>query len=130
MDKVSREKATEEINEWLDKKKVYPSTRETQKDSIDLLIEAMMAGDVTLDDKTNEFTVNLLFPLEEVKTLKCKARLNDKMLRPHLNGVKPSDADGRLNAYISALVSQPKAVIENLDSADKKIIMSIAVFFL
>lgn len=130
MDKVSREQATEEVNGWLDKKKVYESTRESQKDSVDILVEAMMAGDLVLDEKTNEFTHNLLFPLDEIKSLKYKSRLNDKMLRPHLQGVKSNDADGRLAAHTAALTSQPKAVIESLDSADKKIMMSIAVFFL
>lgn len=128
--KVSLEKATDEVEGWLDKKKVYPSTRETQKDSIDLLVEAMMNGDLVLNDVTNEFTHKLLFPLEDVKELKYKSRLNDKMLRPYLQGVKSNDADGRLNAHVSALTATPKAVIENLDSADKKIMMSIAVFFL
>ena len=130
MDKISKEKATEEINGWLDKKKVYETTREQQKDSIDLLIEAMMNGDLILDEKTNELKHKLLFPLSETTELVYKSRLNDKMLRPHLQGVKANDADGRLTAHISALTSQPKAVIDSLDSADKKIMMSIAVFFL
>ncbi len=130
MEKVSREKATGEINGWLDKKKVYDSTREAQKDSIDLLIEAMMEGDLVLDEKTNQFTHNLLFPLDEIKQMTYKARLNDKMLRPHLQGVKSNDAEGRLSAFTAALTSQPKAIIESLDSADKKIMMAIAVFFL
>jgi hypothetical protein len=130
MDKVSREQATQEVEQWLDRKKVYASTREAQKDSIETLIEAMMNGDLTLDEKTNELNHKLLFPLDEVKELKYKSRLNDKMMRPHLQGVKSNDADGRLNALTACLTSQPKAVIENLDSADKRIMMSIAVFFL
>lgn len=127
---VSREIATVEINGWLDKKKIYLSTREAQKDSVDLLIEAMVNGDLILDDKSNEFTHKLLFPLTEVTELKYKARLSDRMLRPHLQGVKANDADGRLSALVAALTSTPKAVIDELDSADKKIMMSIAVFFL
>lgn len=131
MDSVSREKATEEVEGWLDKKKVYPSTREAQKDSVDLLIEAIMSGDLTLDTLKNEFVHKLLFPLDDgPKELRYKARLNDKMLKPYLQGVKSTDADGRLAAHTAALTSQPKAIIEALDSADKKIMMSIAVFFL
>lgn len=127
---VSIEKATQEVEGWLDKKKVYPSVRESQKDSIDLLIEAIMQGDLTLDEKSGEFVHKLQFPLPELTELRYKARLNDKMLRPHLQGVKASDADGRFLALAAALTSQPKAVLEGLDSSDKKIMMSIGVFFL
>lgn len=131
--KISRELATQEIEKWLDRKKVYDSTKESQKDSVDLLIEAVMNGDLTLNQTTNELRHILLFPDAlngEVKELVYKARLNDKMLIPHLQGVSPKDADGRLLAHTAALTSQPKELLKNLDSADKKIMMSIAVFFL
>lgn len=131
--KVTREQATIEVNSWLDKKKVYESTRESQKDSIDLLIEAMVSGDLTLNQDTNEFKHKLLFPentSNEIVDLTYKSRLNDKMLKPYLNGVSPKDAEGRLTAYVSALTTQPKGLLEGLDTADKKIMLSIAVFFL
>lgn len=133
MDKISREQATAEVKSWLDKKKVYESTRESQKDSIDLLVEAIVNGDLVLDSSTFEFKLKLLFPdalSGEITDLKFKPRLNDKMLKPCLNGVKSADADGRLLAYVSALTGQTKGVLEALDSADKKIVMAIAVFFL
>lgn len=129
---VTREQATLEVNSWLDKKKVYESTRESQKDSIELLIEAMVNGDLKLDPDFN-FIHKLLVPEVlngEVAELKYKLRLNDKMLKPYMNGVKSSDADGRLTAYISALTGQVKGILEGLDTADKKIALSIAVFFL
>lgn len=128
---VDRDTATLEIESWLDKKKVYESTREAQKDSIELLIEAMMAGDLTLDSKTNEFTHKLLIPESaNITEMKYRARLNDAILRPYLNGVKGGDADGRLLAYTAALTQQPKNILSALDTADKKIMMAIAIFFL
>lgn len=128
---IDRDTATQEIESWLNKKKVYDSTREAHKDSIDLLIEAMMAGDLTLDSTTNEFTHRLLFPEGAgITEMKYRARLNDVMLRPYLNGVKGGDADGRLLAYTAALTQQPKNILSALDTADKKIMMSIAIFFL
>jgi len=128
---VDRDTATQEIESWLDKKKVYESTREAQKDSIELLIEAMMAGDLTLDSKTNEFVHKILIPESVgITEMKYRARLNDAILRPYLNGVKGGDADGRLLAYTAALTQQPKNILSALDTADKKIMMSIAIFFL
>ncbi len=51
-------------------------------------------------------------------------------IHSHLQGVKPSDADGRVGAYIAALTSTPKAVINCLDTEDYGIAQSIAIFFL
>ena len=129
MSAVTRDVAQAEITGWLDKKKVYDSTREEQKGSIDILIEAMMGGDLILNDKF-EFTHNLLFPLDGLTELKYAPRLNDVMLRPYLNGVKSQDVDGRLLAYGSALTKTTKRELELLDTADKKIMLAIAVFFL
>jgi hypothetical protein len=131
--KITRDQATAEVTGWLDKKKVYETTRELQKDSIDILIEAVMRGDLKLNPETFVFTHTLLEPESvnnEIKELTYKPRLNDKMLKPYLNGVKTTDAEGRLLAYVSALTGQVKGVLESLDSADKKIMLSIAVFFL
>ncbi len=128
---VDKETATKEIESWLDKKKVYEVTRESQKDSIDILIEGIMNGDLSLDEKTNEFIHKLLVPDSAgITEMKYRARLNDAMLRPYLNGVKSGDADGRLLAYTAALTQQPKNILSALDTADKKIMMSIAIFFL
>lgn len=135
MNKVAREVAEEEVTSWLDKKKVYESTRETYKDSIETLIDAVCAGDLTLGDDF-KFTHTLLFPIEgenkEIffKELVYVPRLNDKQLKPKLNGVKSGDADGRLNALVAALTSKTREEISNLDTADKKISMAIGIFFL
>lgn len=131
--KISRELATQEIEKWLDRKKVYDSTREAYQDSIDLLIEAVMNGDLKLNHETNELTHKLLFPDVfggGVTEFVYKGRLNDEGLTPHLQGVSPKDADGRLLAHVAALTAQPKGILKKIDSADKKIMMSIAVFFL
>ncbi len=127
---VARELAEKEVTSWLDKKKVMEADRERSKDSIEQLIEAMEEGILTLDDSTFDFTHKLLFPLDGVTEMKYFPRLNDRMLKPYLNGVKSGDADGRLLAYVAALTKQPRAILETLDTADKKISMAIAIFFL
>lgn len=132
MDKVDRQKAESEVNSWLDKKKVFQSTRETNKDNIDLLVDAICEGVLTMDQEF-EFTHKLLHPFgeqEQITHLTYKSRLNDKMLRPYLKGVKSDDGDSRLLAYIAALTGTPRAILEGMDSLDKKISMAIAVFFL
>lgn len=127
---VPREVAEEEITSWLDTKKIYETTRDNNKDNIEILIEGLMRGDLTLSEK-GEFTHNLLHPPnEEIRSLTYRSRLNDNMLIGPLTGVKSSDGEGRLLAHVSALTNVSKPILKGLDSADKKIYLAIAVFFL
>lgn len=139
--KVAREVAQEDVKAWLDKKKVFEATRERYEDHIETITEAVMEGvlviDSTTKDASSELTYEiihtLLFPLkgeQPIETLKYKSRLNDKQLQPYLKGVKSDDADGRLLAHVAALTAQPRGVLVSLDSADKRISLAIAVFFL
>lgn len=132
-EKVTREVAQSTIDSWLDRKKVYEATREAYNENIEILIEAVTTGDLVLDHDKNILTHKLLFPEVfdgEITELTYRARLNDNTLKPHMQGVKSNDAEGRLAAYGSALTSQPKSVISKLDTADKKIVSSIVLFFL
>lgn len=131
-DKVERSLAEEEVTDWLDKKKVSSSVRESNKDSIELLIDCICDGEMVKDDKNNlDYTLKHSFGDEEkITRLTFKPRLNDKMLKPYLNGVKTNDAEGRLLAYISALTGVQRAILENMDSVDKKVAMAVVIFFL
>lgn len=131
-DKVERSLAEQEVIDWLDKKKVSSSVRESNKDSIELLIDCICDGEMVKDDKNNlDYTLKHSFGDEEkITKLTFKPRLNDKMLKPYLNGVKTNDAEGRLLAYISALTGVQRAILENMDSVDKKVAMAVVIFFL
>jgi hypothetical protein len=132
IEKVTKEQAEKEINNWLDKKKVFQSTREELHREIDVLIDGMCEGYLTLDDKFI-FTHKIMIP-EQVEglctQLKYKLRLSEPDMTEPMKGVKTSDGEGRLNAIISALTGEAKSVIRKLDTQDKKLATSIAVFFL
>lgn len=130
MAKVTREVAEQEISDWLDFKKIFPSEREKHKESIDLLIDVMVDGVISIDDQTHEVIHKLIFPLESVTELKYKPRINDKMVQPNLKGMDPKDIDMRLLAIAATAASQPKGLLAGLDSVDKKIMMANVVFFL
>lgn len=124
--------ASEEITAWLDFKKVFQSVRDAQKENIDLLVEAMMMGSL-IRNTDNTLEYKLAVPLENerpVSKIRFAARLNDKMLSPHLKGVSASDGDARLQAIIAALSGEAKGVIASFDSVDKKVCLAVAVFFI
>lgn len=130
---IARELAEAEVNEWLEAKKVFPSTIEDNKDSVEILVEAIMYGVLKLEPEDKSFTHTLLFPLGEdgasVNTLKYRYRVNDKILQRFMKGVSAKDGDGRLNATIAALTETARGIIEGLDTMDKKVANAIAIFF-
>jgi hypothetical protein len=135
MNQVSQEIAEKEVTEWLDYKKVFKSVREENDDKIKLLIEGIMEG-VLIFNEDHTITHKLLMPLtndrgeETVKELNYRARINDNVLQSHYKGVSPTDGDARLHAVIAGLTDSMKGIIAKLDSLDKKISVSIAVFFI
>lgn len=135
MAKIHREQAEKEVTAWLDKKKVYAETREKYQQYIDILTEALMNGDIVIDENSFVITHKLLFQVGEqddtaTKELKYLARINDKKIQPHMRGVKSDDADARLNALIAAITDTSKSEISLLDTADKRIATAIGIFFM
>lgn len=130
--KVSLDVAKKEVDKWLDYKCVNEKKRESYEEQIEILIDAIADGILTLAED-NTLVHKLLFPLEgelPLSELKYKPRIKVSTIQAHLNGVKSKDADGRLCAYVAALTSKPKAVIQGLDTEDYSVSQSIAIFFL
>lgn len=131
---VSKEVAINDINEWLDAKKISSKKRVLQVEQIESLVSEVEDGNLSFDPETKSLTYKLKFPLEgenlNLSELKFKYRITSNDLAPYLKGVKPSDADGRLAAYICALTGQNSGYIRKLDTEDLSIAQSIAVFFL
>ena len=134
MEKVAREVAEKEINDWLDSKKIFESDREAQKASVETLVDAIVNGVLTVNEDGN-LVHTLLFPLGEegkrnVTTLTYKKRLAERDTRKHLKGVSPQDVEGRMIAYIQALTDEAAGIIGALDTTDSRIAKSVVVFFL
>lgn len=126
---MTREIAEQKITNWLDKMKVFSSIRKKYQDNIDILIEGLSNGVLQYDDQENSITHELLFPFKERTMLKYKSHLNDRILSPYLKGVNLNDSEKVLQAIIGALTDTPRGVIAELNSMDKKISSSIAIFF-
>lgn len=135
MEKVSKDVAVEEIDRWLDSKKFSDKKRESLKDSVDTLIDAIVDGTLCLDEN-NMLIQTLKFPIQTTDgkvaydKFEYKPRLKMEAIHLHMQGVKSSDADGRVCAYVAALTSKPKDVVKKMDTEDYSVAQSIAVFFL
>lgn len=127
--------ATEDINKWLDHKKVSETKRESKKAAIEALVNEVTDGYLALMGDY-KLQYNLKFPIEDsegnafLEKLEFVPRLQAKDLFPYMKGVKAGDLDGNLRANICALTKQSMGVISKLDTEDMSVAESIAVFFL
>lgn len=131
--KVAIEVAKSDIEAWLDHKKITDKKREAYESNIETLTDAIVDGYLVHNsqDHTLEHTLKFSFGTEmKVEKLTYIPRLNMQRLKPYLTGVKSTDADGRITAYICALTGKAKGIIEQLDSEDLTIAQAVAIFFL
>lgn len=129
---IALDVAQAEVDRWLEHKKISAGKRETNKPSIDSMVAGFQDGMLILNEDFS-ITHKLKFATEgekPIEELKYKPRLKVETTFKHLEGVKSSDADGRLCAYVAALTSLPKGLITKLDTEDYSLAQSIAVFFL
>lgn len=127
---IDRETATAEVESWFIAKKIKQSQKDSQKEAVEILIESVMDGDLSLNKETNVWTHKLSFPEAGIKELSYKPRVNDAMLKPYLEGNKPGNGQALILSYMCALTNTNKAILDKLDSQDKRIASSIVVFFL
>ena len=129
---VSKEVATAEINKWLESKKVGSLKREANENQINVLIEAICDGYLSLAE---DFTLvhTLKFPPSEgkpLKELRYKNRITLKEVTENMKNVKAQDVDGRILAYASALTGEAKGIMARFDTEDSGILQAIVLFFI
>ncbi len=137
IEQVSVQVAGEEVNKWLDFKRVKPSQRAVYARKISTLIEAVMYGNLVIKP---DFSLvhNLNFPLEilnadksvasTIDTLEYKARLTAKDISECMNGNIDNEMDNTI-AYGAALSGEATGLMAKLDTSDIAILSSVGVFF-
>lgn len=134
MGKIAREVAEQEVEIWLEyTNNSSARKKETFKEHIEGLIDAVSEGLLVLNPETKVFTYQLRSPIgngEAVKSLNFKPRLKVSAVQNHLRGVKATDADGRILAYVCALTSQNSEIIKDMETHDYSVCRDITVFFL
>lgn len=133
---ITREIAEKEVEGWLDYKNIRKRKREELKDSINSLVDAVEDGLMIIDQKSFVVTQKLLIPIENsegvatVTELKLAPRINAKLIREKMKGVKSDDLHGMMISYIAALSGNAKEIIGALDTVDYGISNSFSSFFM
>ncbi len=128
-DKVERGVATAEVERWLDHKKVGKKKRETYKDQIETLIDAVAEGSLVLTEGF-EWVQELKFAIGNAEKLTYKPRVDLEQIEKSQQNSTSSNSTAIIRAYISVLTSQTKQVIGKLDTEDYTVGSAITIFFL
>ena len=131
MELVSRDLAEQDINKWLDDKRVRVRKREENQETIESLIDAACDGALSYDEEKKILKYKLSFPIGEegkITTLKFKLRISVGEMHKNLNGAKTGDE--RVLAYMCALTGQNSGIIKKMDTADYSLASGIVIFFL
>ncbi len=135
MGKISLDQAQQEVQSWLDYKKITDREREKMQEFEDVLIDNIVDGHLSLDEKYN-FHYNMKFPVmdedgnEALSELTFKPRLDVLSKDKALRGVKSDDSEGRQIAYVSALTDKAKGLLKKMDTEDNKVCTAIIMYFL
>lgn len=133
---ISLEKATEEANNWVAKRRYRPKKLATLEDSIETLIDGIRYGYITvLEDDKLKYPLSFPIKNEEggvaISEFIFKQRVTKEEVEPKLKSVPTGDAFGIIDAYLLAAIEQPKGILKNLDtSTDLSTARSLALFFL
>jgi len=128
---MSPELARKEVDNWLDIKGVKDRRIKENEDTVDTLCEAVEDGDLYFRDGKLVQKLNQPIGNEGViKELTYENRIKLSEVRNRLKGVKSTDLDGRMLAYVGSAVNKPIKMLENIDTADWSLAQSIVVFFM
>lgn len=127
---MTSEIAKNDLNAWLDAKRIKSKDREAKADQIEQLLEAMEDGALVLDPETNNLIYTLNFEVAGKKVLTFKPRVTVSELNDKLRGVDGTKPNEMLVAYIAATTELSLGIIKKIDLSDYKIGQAVCMFFL
>lgn len=129
---MTYEMADLEIRNYLKARRVKSRKIESDADTFESLVEAMMDGDITVEGDV--LKLKLSTPLGEgakaIKELTFKPRVNLKAVKTHLSKYKAGDVEGRFLSYTTAATNVPTAALEHLDTTDWTLVIQIVGFYM
>lgn len=135
MDKVGLEVAEKEFKKWAEFKKIRGSKLEANEEHQDIIIDEIVEGNIFLTENY-EFNYTLKFPItdssgnEALSFLIFKPRVSVRDINSKMQGVKSTDGDARLLAYVAAITNQNSKLLNKLDLSDYSVCQAIIMYFL
>ncbi len=126
---MTREMAEAEISEWLDFKRIRQDKRSDMADNIDVLVEAMMYGELKKDGQ--ELTQTLIEPIGQTTELTYQPRVKQKAVNivQTKNKVKTTEAHALMACYVAAITGKSYGVVSSMVTEDWRVAQAIVLFF-
>lgn len=133
-EKVSMEVAIQEIERWMDYKKIKAKKREASRAFIDIMVDAVASGNLIVEED-HKLKMILDFPIEGegggIKEITFLARITEINKDPYRRNIKTDTFEGQTMLTLCALTRQPINVIKHLDEGtDRSLAEAIALFFM
>lgn len=132
---ISAEVAQNEVEKWLDLRRVKPSLREKYKDAVQVMVESVCDGSLVLQDN-GSLKQTLVFPIETkdgdiaLTELVYKPRFKVKELSMQSQDMNASNSLDITISYVSAVSSVSKSLVKEMDMEDYKVAQCIVTFFM
>ena len=130
--KVSSELAISEVDNLIATKKMRPAKIQRLQACKDIVVEAIMCGDVSLDLDNGKIVQTLRFPLGEnqsITALTYNTRIAMKTLNAAFAKLKNLDGQSKIDATIEQMTNIMPSQVMEMEATDKEVAEAIAVFF-
>ena len=130
---VVKEAAIVEVNAWLDMRRVRPSVRANLAANIEMIVEAVMYGCITIDPSTGVITQTLYDPIKDVNTNAVvidKLEYKTRLTMDEIEAASKAGSDLAVSkAVAAALTGKAPAIFGKIQSSDFAVMASIQIFF-
>ena len=128
-EKMSREVALNEVEKWMDIRRVRPTKRRNQSEAIEVLADAFIDGSLVLDDETGELTFNLAFPVKSKEKIVFKPRVKVTEVNRYAEQNRKITGQSIVMNYLCASTGLMVAEAGDIDSEDYGIVQAIVGFY-
>lgn len=131
MSAVSKEQASDEVDAWLDYKRVRATKREEKDDHIQGMIECVEDGIFVInDDKSITFFVQFPESIGNTTELVFKPRITDDDIAVYFKKMDKKDPMSYILARKAALTGVNSSILKKMDTEDSQIADHITAFFI
>lgn len=125
---LTEEQATAELNEFFDRRIIFPKRREQLAAPIEAVVEAMTYGHVVIN-ADGTITQKLCVPVGNVTELTFAADVPASTMSKLISNLKVYTQTNVNLEYISAYTTTIKGVVEKLHPTDRNLADALAFFY-
>lgn len=117
-----------DVTRLLDLKKLFPKRREQLAQAIEVVVEAIQYGYVTIND-AGEIEQKLVTPIGGIEVINYKARVDPLTINKSISALKNPTITSQVMVYKKAYTGLLEMQLQQLDQTDANTCEAISLFF-